>query len=190
MKLLLQAQKGFLGRVFSRHILLRWGLIFLMQFLSLAHTLLHSLSLTLVLICVSCPVSCSLVQSGLLRASSASSDPSPPNLCSKYLQQPHIFLNGTVWQVPEGSPAHIQQLAWKVNTTTGASLWTVLGAVTFTCVYLLSSSLYPSRCVWSLQLLLWHTCFKTLVHWTPDSRAYACSLYMCELSLMYVLDDR
>lgn len=58
-----------------------------------ALTLVRSLSLTLALICVSCLVCCSWVQSGPLQASSASSGPSPPSLCSKYLWQPHTYFS-------------------------------------------------------------------------------------------------
>lgn len=67
-----------------------------------SYTCVLSLSLSLVLsprpslICASCLVCCSWVQSGPLQASSASSGLSPPSLCSKYLRQPHTFLNGTV----------------------------------------------------------------------------------------------
>lgn len=63
---------------------------------ALTLSLSSSLSLPLSLISVSGLVCCSWVQSGPLRASSASSGPSPLSLCSKYLWQPHTFLNATV----------------------------------------------------------------------------------------------
>lgn len=77
-----------------------------------------SLFLTLELICVSCLVCCSWVQSGPLQASSASSGPSPPSLCSKYLWQPHTFLDSSQYWHQKKALLISNSKLYKIYTTT------------------------------------------------------------------------
>lgn len=132
---------------FSGWILFTCKLCFRISYAALIHCS-HSLSFTLALICASCLVCCSWVQSGLLQASSASSGPSPPSLCSKYLWQPHTFLNGTVnslssWYRDQNKA--LQTSTVTVSLTNTHHQWSFSqdwsGKVS---LYLLSSSLYRS----------------------------------------------
>ena len=88
-------------------------------------------------LCLSCLVCCSWVQSGPLQASSASSGPSPPSLCSKYRWQPHTrFLNSTVISLSSRCResrrrlgSHLELSSTNTHTNTGASPWARLVAV-------------------------------------------------------------